>query len=58
MKDYIYYVLKAQTEIIKNSGHGLAMLHVTKSNTEMGLFPLPPLAEQQRIVAQLEEIIH
>lgn len=55
-KKFLYYLLLADTEQIKKSGHGLAMIHVTKSGMEKRIFPLPPLAEQQRIVAKLEQL--
>ena len=54
---YLYYYLLADTERIKQSGHGLAMIHVTKAGTEQRLIPLPPIAEQQRIVARIEELM-
>ena len=56
-RSYLFYMLLADTEQIKRSGHGLAMIHVTKAGMEKRPFPLPPLAEQKRIVDKIEKLL-
>lgn len=56
-KEWLYYWLLGKTEELKASGHGLAMIHITKSGMEKELVALPPLEEQRRIVARLNELL-
>lgn len=56
-KLYLYRLLLQKTQQIKNSGHGISMLHMTKEKMEKLELPLPPLAEQHRIVAKIDELM-
>ena len=53
-KKFLYYLLVMESENIKADGHGIAMMHATKSGMERREFPLPPIATQQSIVAELD----
>ena len=54
-KNFLFYLLQANSEKIKSEGHGIAMMHTTKTGMEKREFPLPPLATQQRIVTEIED---
>ncbi len=54
---YLHDYLQAQTAAIKASGHGVSMTHMTKEKMEQLPVPLPPLAEQHRIVAKVDELM-
>jgi type I restriction enzyme S subunit len=55
LKDYLFYLLDIDKEKIKaDKGIGSTMTHVTKESMEKRLLPIPPLTEQQTIVARLE----
>ena len=43
-----------ESEKIKADGHGIAMMHATKSGIERREFLVPPIAVQRSIVAELE----
>ena len=53
-KNFLYYMLLADTERIKSEGHGIAMIHATKKGMENRKFPLPPLSTQRTIVSEME----
>ena len=53
-KRFLLHLLEADSEKIKSEGHGIAMMHATKGGMEVRKFPLPPLATQQAIVAEIE----
>ncbi len=56
-KQFLYLFLQQKTREIKDAGHGISMVHMTKEKMEQLAVPLPPLAEQRRIVAQVEELM-
>ena len=56
-KLYLYNFLLQKTREIKESGHGISMIHMTKEKMEKLVIPLPPLAEQRRIVAKVDELM-
>ena len=56
-KLYLYNFLLQRTQEIKAAGHGISMTHLTKTKMEQVEVPLPPLAEQHRIVAKVDELM-
>lgn len=53
---YLYYFLTTQYEKLNLNIRGIAIPHLDKRIVENILIPLPPLEEQKRIVAKLDEI--
>lgn len=55
---YMYYYLKSQQEYLEENGDGSTNQKELKPLTIMNLLvPLPPLAEQERIVAKLDKLL-
>ncbi|EGR1092529.1 restriction endonuclease subunit S [Vibrio cholerae] len=56
-KNFSKLFLQAISERIKASGNGIAMIHMTKERMEKVVHPLPPIEEQRRIVAKVDELM-
>jgi len=52
---FFYWMLKKAVEQVEKNLHGgVGLVHITKGNLEKIEIPIPPLEEQERIVAELE----
>jgi type I restriction enzyme S subunit len=56
-RDYLYWFLLQDVNIIKKSTTGSTMVHVSMINMKPRLISIPPLAEQKRIVEKIEELM-
>lgn len=54
---YVFYYLMSQRTAFIKRGEGGAQPNISKEKIVSTLMPLPPLAEQHRIVAKIEELI-
>ena len=53
---YLVYSLKELSESVQNEGKGVAQKNINQQILKDTLIPLPPLAEQERIVAKLDAL--
>ena len=54
--EYIYYCLQARLNDIKHRASGTTFKEISGAEFGKTMIPFPPLAEQQRIVARIEEL--
>ena len=55
--DYMYYVAVGLKELLVAKGKGMAQMNINQSILKSTPIPIPPLAEQQRIVEKIEELL-
>ena len=56
--DYLRLAINGRLdEMIEKAHGGVGLQHITKGKLEGMLIPLPPLAEQNRIVAKVDELM-
>ncbi len=53
---YLFYILKAMEHAFVKQATGTTFIAVTGEVVKNQPFPLPPLAEQQRIVTKIDEL--
>ena len=51
---YLYYYLESKTNMLQGLGQGATIKYISKSKYQKMPIPLPSLADQQRIVAELD----
>lgn len=56
MPGYLYWYLRGNKELLENYASGTTFLELSGSKAALVVFPLPPLAEQQRIVDRIESL--
>lgn len=54
---YIYYAILANNDVLQEQSAGGAQKNINQKIINDLLLPLPPLAEQERIVAKIEELM-
>ena len=54
---YLFWYLTTQFDALRKSGTGTTIAYISQDKSRNMLMPLPPLKEQKRIVAKIEELL-
>ena len=54
---FVQYFLKMNQSLLRENKKGAAIPHLNKDVFRNMLFPIPPLAEQRRIVEKLDKLL-
>ena len=57
VNEYIFLYLQSRFDFFQQSGVGIAIPGLSRTQINTLLFSLPPLAEQKRIVARVEDLL-
>ena len=57
MVDYVYYYFQYNYDVLRKKAEGTSQPNLNLQKIKETYIPLPPLAEQKRIVARLEELL-
>lgn len=56
-RDYLYYVLVSLKDVLVAQSHGMAQMNINQAILKQTPIPIPPIEEQDRIVAKIEELL-
>ena len=57
LRDYIFYFLEASFDLLQSEMKGVGIPGIGRENILEKIFALPPLAEQERIVAKVNDLM-
>ena len=56
-KKYLFYILIGLRDVVIKQQHGMAQMNINQTILKNSLIPLPPIAEQRRVVEKLDKLL-